>query len=505
VWVVLVWAYVLFLCGPAFRADFGVIDDHVIMEFLGTEGKLALADVPRHMNEGLFWGGRFRPAHIAVWTVETYFYQNHAWRWFLSRFVLEIITATALYLAARKVLPPFAATVPALLFFSGPQTEIWYHLGHAEALATPLVALGLLLIVGRAVRGAAQPLHCVVGFLLLLASGFVKESYIPLLPAVLAFVYLVLPAAGALPWPRLTRGDVAVLVALGLGVAGQVGGVLFALEAYGHIYSGHWSVAQTLLSAKQSLGSFAHHTWWFLPALACLGLMLYRRESVRRWLALAAWLVVGAFLILVPQWIFYGSNTGGMAVYRYLTPANWFVVYAVTVGLWHLLDREGRPEASVQPWGKISAAICLCLVCLAFYQGGRIRHTADSYARNTRQFQAALTEIVELKKQHPAAPIVFRVHEPDDSERVRSVHQFLATRLHREETEYVEVTGWDAPPRNELNRRLVRDLETTARDGGDGFGSSAALAAEPTARIEVLFSNAPKSGQAGDVVLLNSR
>ena len=75
-------------------------------------------------------------------------------------------------------------------FFSGPQNEIWTRLGPQEAYGVPLVLAGLAWIVVQLERHNWQPTWLFPGFAVLLLAGFVKESFIPVLPGALAFIYM---------------------------------------------------------------------------------------------------------------------------------------------------------------------------------------------------------------------------------------------------------------------------------------------------------------------------
>src|SRR5206468_8235 len=105
---------------------------------------------------------------------------------------LAFVCALALYRLIRVVLPPISTAVITFLFFSGPQNEIWVNLGAAETYGIVLVLSGLALAataIERGERGVFFPL----GLSLVALAGFVKESFIPMFPASVIFIYVVLP------------------------------------------------------------------------------------------------------------------------------------------------------------------------------------------------------------------------------------------------------------------------------------------------------------------------
>ena len=96
------------------------------------------------------------------------------------------------------MLCPFVAGLVTLLFFCGPQNEIWITLGRNEAYGVHRSSeawLGSRYNFDEAIGGRRV---CFQALRLLLLAGLVKESFIPVLPGVLAFVsYVALAVDGA--------------------------------------------------------------------------------------------------------------------------------------------------------------------------------------------------------------------------------------------------------------------------------------------------------------------
>src|SRR5439155_19993544 len=82
-----------------------------------------------------------------------------------------------------------------------------------------------------------QPARLFSSFAVLLLAGFVKESFVPVLPGVLAFIYIIMPSMlpSIVPGrPRFRPLDVLILLLLVTGVGTQVWLTVKMLHTYGH-------------------------------------------------------------------------------------------------------------------------------------------------------------------------------------------------------------------------------------------------------------------------------
>src|SRR5262249_52456531 len=254
---------------------------------------------------------RFRPGYYVLRILEAFFVGNHAALWYTNRLLLALVSALALYGGLRVILRPLLAGVVTLLFFSGPQNEMWTRLGPQEAYGVPLVLAGLAWVVVQLERYNWQPTWLFPGFAVLLLAGFVKESFIPVLPGVLAFIYIVMPSMlpSLVPGrPRFRLLDVLILLLLVTGVGTQVWLTARVLGTYGHEYSAEISLRSFLYAIESRFERYSKDTLWFVPVIVGLAGLLPRnsqewKESSWRGDLMKATvlLVAGGFLILIPQ------------------------------------------------------------------------------------------------------------------------------------------------------------------------------------------------------------
>src|SRR5262249_1028155 len=351
----------------------------------------------------------FRPAYYVLRILEAFVAGGDASLWYINRLLLALVSALALYWGLRVLLRPFLAGVVTLLFFSGPQNEIWTRLGPQEAYGAPLLLGGLAWITVQLGRHNWQPTRLFPGFVVLLFLGFLKESFVPVLPGVLAFIYIVMP----LVFPSMVSGrpqfrllDVLILLLLVAGVGTQVWLTVRALNTYGHQYAADISLGSCLYAIKSMLERYAKDTLWFVPVVAGLAGLLprnsqewkepsWRRDLVKATVLLAA----GGFLILVPQGFVYSGNS---LAGRYLTPGNLFVIFAAALGLYwcfnHFVERGHT---------KLRGVVAGMLIAVALFRLFGTYREANAAALSTQQFQAKLAAIVALKTQHPELPLLF--------------------------------------------------------------------------------------------------
>ena len=71
--LLLVFGCILFMFGPMLRADFGVINDHEIVWFLGRDGRITPTKViPLIRERAIEENGRFRPGYFVLKIFEVY-------------------------------------------------------------------------------------------------------------------------------------------------------------------------------------------------------------------------------------------------------------------------------------------------------------------------------------------------------------------------------------------------------------------------------------------------
>jgi len=451
---------------PAFQADFALIDDHEIISLLGREGRLTMGQViPLIRDYAIEKAGRFRPGYYTLKVLEAYVADGHANCWHVHRCLLAIVSAGALYCLVRCLLPPFAAAIVALLFFAGRQNEIWIRLGPNETYGVPFCLVGMAWVALWVARDRWRPTTLLPGFTLIWLAGFMKESFIPVLPGVLAFLYIIMPIVLRHPVLRpgsLTFADSLTLVLLLLGIGIQVGLVILVLKKYGHVYGASFTATAFVGAIKPTMKEYARQSAWFLAVVVALLRPLLGTgpgREFRSWFcdmaSMVGLLLAGAFLILVPQWAILGRQP---LAGRYLIPGNLFVVFSVSVALYFSFGKS-----SLQGPVLVKFALLSVFLTIVLFRGRETRQAAHWHAYDTRRFQARVQQIVQLKEAHPDLPLLFCSEDPDDWEALYSVAIYLSVKLPEGERPILaslpSLRGKGVPPKERLPPELASELE----------------------------------------------
>jgi hypothetical protein len=486
-----VFGCIVFMLHPMLHTGFAMIDDHEIVSILGRDNRVKISEIsPLIQQRTIEQNGRFRPGYYVLRILEAFFAGGDATLWHTNRLLLALVSALALYCGLRVILRPFPAGVATLLFFSGPQNEIWTRLGPQEAYGVPLVLVGLAWIAVQLARHHWQPARLFPGFAVLLLTGFVKESFVPVLPGVLAFIYIVMPLMlpSIVPGrPRFRRLDVLILLILVTGVGTQVWLTVKMLHTYGHQYSAEISLGSLLYAIKLTLERYAKDSLWFIPIV--VGLIGFLPRNSQAWKELG-WrgdlikatvlLVAGGFLILVPQWLVYGGNR---LEGRYLTPGNLSIVFAAALGLyWCANNFAERGRA------KLRGVVVGMLLAVALFRVFGTYREANAAALAAHQFQAKLAEIVALKTQHPELPLLFYSTNVFDREPLVSVAIFLAVRLPNPEQPFLNPFDWEAGADSLWKIRLAKRLREMSLEGDKLFAKISDFHGSNGQCIAVIFS-----------------
>ena len=455
-WFVPLPAVALYLVSPMFQASFGPIDDHEIPALLGRSGHLVWDAVPGTIARLAisYDTGRWRPFYWLVRVSELATWGPNATGWYLDRLALLLATMLgASALALRYVSAPLAA-LAALLVAAGPQAESWFRLGPQEAIGTPLLLVGLALIVwGR--TGS--------GLVLVVLAALTKESFIPFALAT-CFV----------GWRKGARFGSSIAAMATLATAFWI--------AYLHLMRpDFYRQARTLSDVGSTLFQWALATWhgtrW--PLILLAGLVIGWRP---RWeLVTAAVVLVGA-----EAYLYAGIQAG-----RYLMPVG-LVVIAATVGSLSFVSRR-------------SIGLCALLtVVVAVSAIGAIngqRTAAKTRAAGQLEWNAGIGELRDVLASHSSATIVVVPRRVWNYEPIFSLRRFV-----QEGRAMVAPMALDAVTVREQDlRRQLGELSRSGWTDAIAAGISYAPWAPPSDCVAVVFEGSPADDHCPRTVVIPVR
>jgi hypothetical protein len=396
-----------------FHASFGPIDDHEIPALLGRTSHLGWDSVPGTIARLVvsYDTGRLRPFYWVVRVSELALWGPNATGWYLDRLVLLLAAMVgASALALRHVDAPLAA-LAALLVVAGPQAESWFRLGPQEAIGTPILLVGLALIV----RGRTRS-----GLVLVVLAALTKEAFIPFALA-----------ACIVAWRKGSplASSIASLAILAAG----------AWIAYLHLtLPEFYRQARSLGEVRSTVIQWTEASWnatrW--PLILVAGVVIGWRP---RWqLVTAAVILVG-----VEAYLYAGIQAG-----RYLMPVG-LVAIAATVGSLSFVSKKSL-------W--LSALLTVAVAGSALVALNGERAAAKNRAAVALHWNAGIAELRAALASDPSTTIVIVPRRVWDYEPVFSLRRFMP-----EGRAMVAPTAMDAVSAQEQNLR--QQLGALSRNG----------------------------------------
>jgi hypothetical protein len=424
-------------------AEFGIIDDHNIIFFLGPDGKLALADIPRlfFASEGgrPFETPRYRPVLFLLFLVESYLWGDSAKLWYLARLVI-FASSIAVYwrLFSKKTgLVPSVLFMASLLSFSV-WARTFTRLLPSEIyalLAVALFSFGFVRIVGEAKSYTARKCKSVLNWTLVfigaIAAIGVKENFLfLLLPTFVLFIFA---------WRSRVLNWLAVLYTALIFAFGAliVASVLFVISrtsadfydrpvGASFISTLVYPAFSTLLSDKTILlCGMAVCAVFFLASIVAVDVNGHEAGAARKRSFIVFLLFfVGAIALYASQFIFYTGHWPTGTRYDFpgifAKPLIFFAAIACLVSMSGALRHGGYLK------GLALASFSLLMVFYTdFSVFSLIRAEGRRNALETVDFTARLDFVSERLRAEPAANLMLVVEDPKYFEHVISAPRFL--------------------------------------------------------------------------------
>lgn len=428
-------AFSLWLWSPNLSAQFGLIDDHEIIRYLGSKSTLSFSEVIANLKQTEVWipnvTTRYRPSYYCLRLIETALWGKSAFCWYLARLGMFWITVfLTLRLCLRYWGGALGGITAVVIFAHNYWSGIFGRLGPAEIYC----AVGLAIYCFSLDKlQESEPEHHTLWWVLLSLSGIVcvgsKENFLLLVPVTCIACYRA--------WKRRTLSASAVsLTALFFLFSAFVTAViLFALKKTGvDVYANPVSPAArvaVLCHAALTLKSFvvffpflASSIFLLLP-LACNHEPSELHRAVRNHFCVQSWLAV----LLVSQMVFYNGNwpTG----IRYDLPGMIALDLAYILLSLCFFTLVGIMYPNSLPTRRLAPSTITCWLLVAFFfvfgtgQLGKIRTTAQRNSETSIAFQSTLSGILSAAGRDPGTPIVLESHSPWDIEPLSSLRTYL--------------------------------------------------------------------------------
>jgi len=472
------------LLSPNFTAQFGMIDDHEIMRFLGSKISLPLGEVFSQLQHTEAWVGnvstRYRPAYYLLRLIETACWGDSAFGWYSTRVVLCWLTAFLTWRACMRHFGTILGGICTLLFFSNHYwADIFARLGPSEAYCAFGLALYVLSFVRLWDRDQGNPdlwwaLLCLAS---LICIGS-KENFLVLLPVTCVLSYRTFASGKMTKFAFCANAVIylfGIFVALVLMIALRKGGV----DVYQNPVTPAARVKRllTALSSPESLAVFTPFCYGIVYSFVLL-LLERSRYLKERGQDLAAkakrifFIESSLAALCLTQVVFYNGlwPTGIRYDFPGIVAVNlgYFVlVHAVATLLCDLYLRPSPLTSFASP------AIAGFLLLVYFLLSGagellQIHDLAQANSLKTRTYLSDLQRIIGTVKSNPLRPIVLETNSVWDIEPVFSLRTYFKS--YRVANPIVIKTNFASFSDKGIENSLTKRLVELSRNGAGSTG-----------------------------------
>lgn len=402
-----------FLIGQTFGAKLGMIDDHEIMLFLGSDGRIGLGEIPQIVasTEVGQWGKyeRFRPSYYTLRVIESALWRDNATLWYVARYVMLVIFLSLSYYLLATILPAVLAYGVVFYLLTLPfWSDILTRLGPSEIYA----AVGLVLFLYGFLTKRSWMWF--VGYLVAVGS---KENMLILFPLMLIM--------GMIAWwnHKLTRAELLLMIAASVYTFWIAVGIALATAKAGvDVYGTKISYTERIITLWRHKRYIIESQRLYMAVVAVLAMILTAWKQ--RKLSTYFWVMLATGLVVISQYIFYNNTLPTNMRYDFPGVVGLKLLNIVAFGWMINFVKQFRVGRIIQV-----GLVVLCLLVLGrqVTKGGyiRIRNQANGVALETAYFNKTLVTMTTKLKDNPDKPLVFVSSHYLDYEPIVSISRFL--------------------------------------------------------------------------------
>ncbi|MBF0344174.1 MAG: hypothetical protein HQL06_08080 [Nitrospirae bacterium] len=480
-------AYYIF--SASLNAQWYIIDDHEIMNFLGPDKHVSLFNIPSLIENteimSLDIHPRYRPVHWLIVIFESWLWGEHPFRWYLFKMMVFILFASVMWWVTQHYIG-FAYSGIFTLFVLSQNywVDIWTKLGAPEvnaALGLALYSAGYFAVLKNTASNTDDEAPASILCWILITVGAVvamgsKENFlILLLPQICLSLYLLVK--GKLN--SHARFATSIIIVFGLLMAAMIA---YLIKRHGgsDFYSKSADFTDRLGVFVSLITSFLTkiHSWGlgntflivvasvFLGVIFILGLVIFKQKGTGvtgqyfSAISKTAGLLLILAIIVISQIIFYNGYWPADNRFDFPGKLAFPVAFlSIILSLLKILDLLGVTPKTITPLKIIIAAVFLLIVI----QRGFIplREATQKHALITTEFTDKIQYISDILNKQPQTPLVFESHNVWDYEPIFSVERFLSVNKVKNPL-FLRTHGYKPTskmPANQKNTPLLPEFE----------------------------------------------
>lgn len=439
-----------YLVGNNFQAKLGMIDDHEIAMFLGSDDKVSVDEIPKEImrTEVGQWGTylRYRPSYYTLRVLETSLWKDNARLWFVSRYLMLVVS---MVIAFKIMSLYFPQIVSYMFIFYAITMPFWpdmlTRLGPSEMYALPAVLVFAY--------GMIKNNLWMMSFGYIVAVGS-KENLLILFPILL--VWFIAKAIKK----SLSRYDwfaTAIMTVFTFFVVGAI--VVATMKAGTDVYGAQISYPERITKFVWDIPQIVKNRH-LMPALGVfvlgLGLNIFKYKSKQIYGNLGIASII--LLVIASQYIFYANQLPSNSRYDFPALLLFPVLDLVAIKLILLLTNK-----KLHHLVKFSLYICLILIFGAYMvkRGYTLVHIqSKKVVAQTVEFNINLEKVIKAAESNPTAHIVYVSQRFIDFEPVISVSRYLdSNKIANQMTiSYIQEPYLSDPLGLDLEDRFVKSM-----------------------------------------------
>lgn len=408
-----------YLMGDLFGAKLGMIDDHEIPLFLGTNGVITLAEYPGVLasTEVGEWGNnlRFRPSYYALRILETMLWKDNATLWYFTRYILLVISMWMGWRIMSSYFPKILSYLFVFYILTMPfWPDILTRLGPSEIYGIPAL-IGF--VYGYVFN---KPWLLLTSFVVAVGA---KENFMFLLPLFIIWIWQMSreQKMTKLLW-------IGCIVALGFTVW-IVSAILVAtskvgVDFYGEAISYRYRVTRFVWDIPKII---MERKMFFSAGILVLMIVNFIKTPKKEGNIYALITLLCVYGVIASQYIFYPNQIPTLM--RYDFPVMIMFRVADLIALYYLTNHLFKHwlKKLVTP----GIYILLTLIMIAFIvrsQYSLIKVRGANVATNTNSFAGKIELITNKAKAEPEANLMFVSTFWLDFEPVISLARYLTAK-----------------------------------------------------------------------------
>lgn len=469
-------SFSFFLLKDNFSAKFGMIDDHQIINSLGSDLKLNYYELPPLLYNNVVstYGTFIRqvPTYLVLRSLEIFLWGNNPFFWYLARyFYLSSAMYILLFVLSRHTKIVFAFIFTMFIMSGDYWSGILTRLGTHEIYVLPGLALYFLGLTNilesqKKTNQIKNWIFILIGTII--SSGSKENLVVLVIPTIFLYVYSIKKKLIGITETLIFSLSTLFCILITIGV-------IIMLKKTGHdVYANDISIyGRSQLLINGIVGGFiAMRAKYFLLIGAIIFILskqiLPSNKHIEISKTIIKYLLIIASFIFVyaSQYSFYsGLWPTGM---RYdfpgllVIPFFWLTMYFfLKKTLSHF--KQGRILTDI-----LSLSFFGTLLFIVFQNKYQLLRDASSVnAKETITFNSKINRIVEYSNKNPTFPIVFHSYNPYDYEGIASTNKYISI-FGSKNTKYLLVHDSYTETNKELAKILTEKMTDVSLNGGKG-------------------------------------